>query len=144
VRFIAGLCRFLGIEGEIAEPSKEVLNPARDAIALVVMRRLNYLRRADPLNGFSPLATNFGRRLIDGLCSRLRGPVFASLNDRIRRGWQRQIAETVGGRYAVSNQRLAQLSGLPLAQLGYDCGSSAGSAESPTASAVQQHVPAVE
>ncbi len=122
VRLLAELRRFLGIEGEIAEPGKEVLNASRDAVALVVMRHLNYLRRADPLNGLSPLATNFGRRLIDNFCARLQGRLFDPLSRRVRRRWQRQIAATVEGSYAESNQRLAQLTGLPLAQLGYDCG----------------------
>lgn len=143
VRFIAELHRFLGIEGEIREPGKEVLNASRDAVALVVMRRLNYLRRADPLNGYSPLATNLCRRMIDNFCARLQGPLFVPLSSRVRRRWQRQIAAAVEGTYAESNQRLAQLTGLPLAQLGYDCGSSPLSlADGQRNSAVRERTPA--
>ncbi|MCH8506746.1 MAG: sulfotransferase [Ectothiorhodospiraceae bacterium] len=123
LRFIASLHGFLGIEVAVADPGKQVLNRAHDAVSLAVMRRLNYLRRADPLNGYSPLATTLGRRLIDGLCGCLHGPLFEPLSGRIRQRWQRRIAATVAGRYAESNRRLAALSGLPLEELGYDCGS---------------------
>lgn len=142
LRFIAELRRFLGIEGEVEAPGREVLNPSRDAVALVLMRRLNYLRRADPVNGFSPLATNLGRRLIDNFCARLQGPLFEPLSSRIRRRWQRRIAATVEGSYAGSNQRLAQLTGLPLAELGYDCGSSPPpAAESERTGSVRERTP---
>ena len=56
---------------------------------------LNPLRRADVLNGFSPWASKPGRKIIDRLCR-------------------------AAGRFAASNARLAQNTGLPLAEYGYD------------------------
>jgi hypothetical protein len=121
--FIQAIRRFVGIEGEIEEPPSLRFNVARDALALALMRRVNYLRRSDAVNGFSPFASRRVEKLTNRLCrklKRLNSPVVGARNAAIRLDWQKQIEQAVGRRYAESNRRLAELTGLDLSRFGYD------------------------
>ena len=84
------------------------------------MRQLNPLRKADVLNGFSPWASKPGRKMIDRLCRAVGRDTFARLNARIAQRWRQSVDEVLAGRFAASNARLAHMSGLPLAEYGYD------------------------
>jgi hypothetical protein len=62
----------------------------------------------------------------------LAGLVPRTVERRVRERWWRMVDSSVGIQYGQSNQRLAELTGLPLADLGYVCEGSDARRRKPT------------
>ena len=102
---------------EWALPKKE--NARSSAFQVAIARRLNPLIRSSiPHVGatyYSPLTSLMARGVVKGAGSR----VFSSLNQRRERRQAVYVQEFLADRYAESNRRLQELTGLDLAALDY-------------------------
>jgi hypothetical protein len=100
-----------------------VFNESPNPMALELMRRLNFLRRANALNNYSKLGSPGGRRIVDTLCSFTRVKPFSAIAARQLAGWRSLIEEITQGQYDESNRKLVAMTKLPLVKFGYAVGS---------------------
>lgn len=112
--YFAHLGRFLG--REIAVPAAAGGdNRGRGAVAMGLNRRLNHLVRRSPLSRDVGLGWALKDKLVSGV-NRLTPP---ALTARAEAALKAQIAARYDGVFDAGNQRLAALTGLPLADYGY-------------------------
>lgn len=122
--FMRRLVSFAGAraaEGAIENlPSGRVVNVGERAVAVPITRRANLLLRRR-LNPGAPLdaKTRVGRSLSDGI-RRVAATLPRALDARVERQMRTAITEKVGRGFRESNARTAELTGLDLAQYGYD------------------------
>ena len=117
--YVRRICDFCGVVLKEELPYRQVKNPGLGPLALGLQRRLNPFVVRDSLNGNSalamPLLRGPSRALLRGL-DRLSP---RALNERLRAGWERCVAEAAEGYYEESNRRTEEATGLELARLGY-------------------------
>jgi hypothetical protein len=115
--YVQTLRRFCACPGEFntdAAPNRV----GWSAITLAARRTLN------PLVPISPL-TSGDRQILNRLAKRLCGAIDhlpRRWSAAIERRWKDQVARRYAGTFGESNRRLAELTGLDLAALGYDLG----------------------
>lgn len=117
VEYLARLRRFVGLTGEPPPPSAEVENAGWGARTLEVMRLLNHVARPSPLGAQQGRLVRSARRVGRVLDRWLPRNAHAPVEQR----WRMLVAERVQERFRASNARLAAMTGLPLARLGYPC-----------------------
>jgi hypothetical protein len=119
--FATAIARFAGACGTIDEVRGGRDNVAFSALSTALKRRLNLVLVRDATNPNAPVDDP---SVNEALMARLRrldrrvpGPVHTRFEDRLRR----EAELLVGDRFRESNARTAELTGLPLAELGYGC-----------------------
>jgi len=131
---VADIIRFAGAtpsDGLLEElPYETPRNESLDGVAIAAKRHLNLLFSSQALNPRPVLPLKSGDRVTEAVLSLLqrRTPRRFSrhASERMRHG----IAAAVGDRYADSNRRTSELTGLPLDRYGYDCAISRASSGS--------------
>ena len=120
--FLEAIERFAGVPpGAQPVPIDESrVNPGRSAIGIALLRRVNRLAHRNDLNP-TPLVdsialSTIGRRLANALDRRLP----RRLGTRREHRQRIIIAAYANGRYGDSNRRTSALSGIDLAEWGYD------------------------
>lgn len=122
--FAARILSFAGVRCDEAIldtlPFGEKENEGLSGFAVALKRRLNPLVQRDRLNPqvWFPLrkAEHFLKRYVGAVDAWVPGSLSRALERRLRA----VVCEAVGDRYKESNARTSQLTGLPLADLGYD------------------------
>ena len=115
--FLQGICAFAGVEPLDPVPEARVVNEGYSALTVALKRRINALIRADRPR------TGPGRSALDRLSTKL----FFRFQRAVPPAWHRRfddrlrdrIDQIVGDRYAGTNRRVCDLTGLDLAQYGY-------------------------
>jgi hypothetical protein len=118
--YVRRICQFCGAKPPPTLAFSRVENRSLGPLALSVLRRLNPFLLRTSLNGNSPVAIRGLRGPGRALVRRLDALTPASWNERVRRRWRRYADELAEGRYAKSNRRTAELTGLDLEAFGYD------------------------
>ena len=115
--FLRRIQDYVGVKSEYVADPREV-NRSWPVGVLVIRRRVNRLTSVNPLR---PGRMRWERGLHRGLQllgSLIPAALERSLDERMRD----EVARRYEGVYAESNRKLADLTGLPLHELGYDCG----------------------
>lgn len=123
VAFAAAVCGHAGVAAPPAVPT-DVVNPGLCGATLACKRWVNWVAFRDRLNPAAPIDSprlRYGiREAFRALDRRLPARLRAASDRRL----ERTVAAWAAGRFSASNRRLAELTGLPLAHLGYDVGDS--------------------
>ena len=115
--YVQAILDFCGCAGRLTSDAKPN-NIGKSALALAARRILNPLFQTSPLSvGYKQLSHRVGNRLCLAI-DRLPRRWGAS----IERRWKDLVARRYAGVYSESNRRLAEMTGLDLASLGYDLG----------------------
>ncbi len=115
--YVKTLLDFCGCPGQLTREA-EPRHVGWSALALVARRMLNPLIPTSPLSlGYRQLRNRVAYRLC-GAVNRLPRGASAS----IERNWKDRVDRRYAGVFRESNRRLAELTGLDLAALGYDLG----------------------
>lgn len=118
--FAAAVCRHAGVAAPTALPT-DVVNPGLCGATLACKRWVNWVAFRDRLNPAAPIDSarlRYGiREAFRALDRRLPAPLRAASDRRL----ERTVAAWAAGRFAASNRRLAALTGLAVAEFGYDC-----------------------
>lgn len=118
--FLRRIMEFAGnASGFVADPEERV-NAGRPALLTAWQRRLNPFLIRDDLNGYSILALPNGRRLLQPLLHAAAEAAPRAWNARAAGRLAVEVERRCAGRYAASNARTEQLTGLPLRSLGYE------------------------
>lgn len=112
--FCRRVARFAGLPEPVSAPRGERY-PALSAFALVLKRPFN---RRFVRNSLSPAAPRYVKDH-ERRFERLDRWLPALLSRPLERRWRREVEIAVNDRYAASNRRTAELTGLDLAGLGY-------------------------
>lgn len=118
--FVDALARFSGAEVPVDELDfGQRENVGRDAMAIERTRFLSVLGRRSSLNGYTPWGSSPGERAVrvvrDGLSRVTSDERRRRHDDRLRA----EVEEYCAGRFTVSNQATAALTGLDLTAVGY-------------------------
>ncbi len=125
--FVARIMAAVGLHADAAVlaglPYGEQVNPSLSALGVAFKLRLNRLAgQRTPFNP-TPLYTGRGsghKRLLQALAFRVDRRLPAAWKKAADERMKRQIAERVSGYYAESNHLTAELTGLDLAEWGYE------------------------
>jgi hypothetical protein len=117
--WLQDVASFCGGKPPGPEAGAVVLNRSLGPVALSILRWLDPFVHPDSLNGWSPYAIAWLQRPARLLVAGIDRLAPRSLQDAIRRRWQRTIEDATRGRYEASNRRTAELTGLDLARFGY-------------------------
>lgn len=113
--YVRSILDFCQCAGKIEEFS-EAKHVGQTAAALAVRRVFNPLI---PLNPLTP-QRSLGWRAVDKLSRIIDRIAFKSWNKRIENRWKDIIKRRYEGRFVESNRRLAELTGIDFAALGYE------------------------
>jgi hypothetical protein len=113
IRSILEFCRCPGRIERLAEP----MRVGQSALALTARRYMNPFAQPDPL---SP-RWGLGRRVVEKLGRAIDRLAPRSWSARLERRWKAMVARRYTGMFRNSNHRLAELTGIDLAALGYEC-----------------------
>ncbi|MHB1557483.1 MAG: sulfotransferase [Isosphaeraceae bacterium] len=113
--YVQSILEFCRCPGRV-ESLAQARHVGQSAIALTFRRPLNRLFTANPL---SP-KPSIGLRILNKLTRIVNRLAPRSWSTPIERRWKEQVARRYTGRFAESNRRLADLTGLDLAALGYE------------------------
>ena len=115
--YVQTLRRFCGCPGEFNTEAGPT-HVGWSAITLAARRTLNPLVPISPL---SPGVRQIRNRIANRLCSAI-DHLPRRWSAAFERRWKDQVARRYAGTFRESNRRLAELTGLDLAALGYDLG----------------------
>lgn len=118
--FTRRLAEATGTRADEATDFGDYVNASVRPVALALRRRVNPFVKRDSVNGYSALASPTLARVLRPLVKAADALAPDAWQRRVRESWRAQIAEGVGDHFAESNRRLAELTGLDLAALGYD------------------------
>jgi hypothetical protein len=119
--FVRSITNFVGLPAP-AEVQMDLVNESLPSAILAVMRYLNVVYRALGLSRWfdEPLEE---RRVMRGelrFFNNISPAVPKALSRAVERRWRRKVDAFVGDRFAESNRKTSELTGLDLASLGYD------------------------
>jgi hypothetical protein len=114
--YVQSLLQFCQCSGRIERLSK----PRRvgySAVPLTIRRKLNPWVQINPL---APWPSTWGQRAVIKLCRVIDRLTPQTWNAPLERRWKETIERRYEGRFRESNRRLADLTGIDLAALGYE------------------------
>jgi hypothetical protein len=114
--YIRSILEFCQCPGKIDQP-EPARNVSLSPLALEVRRRLNPLV---PLNPLTPPPSTPGQRVVYKLAHMIDRLAPKSWGAPLERRWKDFTARRYEGMFRESNRRLAELTGIDLAALGYD------------------------
>ena len=115
--FVESILKFCHCSGRIERPSAAV-RVGWSAAALEVQRRLNPLVQPSPL---SPPPSTMAAHTLFKLSYELNRRLPKSWSAPLERRWKDIVARRYEGMFRDSNRRLAELTGIDFAALGYEC-----------------------
>ncbi len=119
-RVAADIAAHAGLSRQPDVADARQVNQSLNAGLVMAKRRLNPFTARDSTNAYSPLAVPALARPSGSLLTRLDRVLPATLARRWEADLKSRIDRLTEGRYAESNRRVADLTGLDLAQRGYD------------------------
>lgn len=115
-RYLQRLLDFAGSSGSPADLGKAgVSNAGWGGQTLEIFRFFSRFAVRNPLGPKQPWSVNTAQRI----CYKLDRIVPRSRHAKVEKSWKAFIRERTKGRYEQSNARLARMTGLDLAQMGY-------------------------
>lgn len=130
VAFARAIATFAGGDPDRVDPGalpRERTNASPSALLSAILRRSNRLFRRDDVNPHAPWHLWRLHRAMLGLDRLILRRISGGLDRRERRF----VAEICRGRYGESNARLAAMTGIDLAGLGYELPANSGTGEAP-------------
>jgi hypothetical protein len=115
--FLRSLSRFAGAEATVDIDQSRVY-VSLSSLSLGILRRLNYVVGRDSVNPAAPIR---GHGRLGDLLTRLDRALPSRISGFATRRASARVRRIVGDRYCVSNIATTQLTGKPLASLGYRC-----------------------
>lgn len=95
-------------------------NPSKDAVSVCLSRLCNLIAGDDSVNPIALIRSVRAAKMLRRGADVFGGLAANSMQSRIERRWREQIGMWVGNRYAESNAATTRLTGLDLAEFGYD------------------------
>lgn len=122
--FAARIRAFAGVEAAPLEDAQhEAINVSRGAVATGTARIVNRLFVRSDVNPLPIVASPRLARAANGLARGVTRLAPQVVHQRRERRLRSIVAEVAGARYAASNRRWSQTTGIDLGALGYDVGS---------------------